>query len=110
MERRPGYGAAYAVQKDVLCEHAPRARDSTQKKGSRHSALSAEERAQNRTKSRVRSKVEHVFHVMKRQFGYTKVRYRGLDKNAHHLFIKCALVNLVLSKRRLLRLSLVQCA
>jgi len=51
-----------------------------------------------------------VFHVMKRQFGYTKVRYRGLDKNAHHLFITCALVNLVLSKKRLLRLSQAQCA
>jgi len=94
-------------QKEVLCEYAPNARDFTQKKGSRHRSLSAEERSRNRTKSKVRAKVEHVFHVMKRQFGYTKVRYRGLDKNAHHLFIKCALVNLVLSKRRLLRLAQV---
>jgi IS5 family transposase len=53
----------------------------------RHHVLSAEERASNRTKSKVRSKVEHVFHVMKRQFGYTRVRYRGLDKNAQAGFV-----------------------
>ena len=109
-ETRVWGDSAYSGQKAVLCEYAPNARDFTQKKGSRHRSLSAEERSRNRTKSKVRAKVEHVFHVMKRQFGYTKVRYRGLDKNAHHLFIKCALVNLVLSKRRLLRLSQAQCA
>ena len=106
-ETRVWGDSAYSGQKEVLCEYAPNARDFTQKKGSRHRSLSAEERSRNRTKSKVRAKVEHVFHVMKRQFGYTKVRYRGLDKNAHHLFIKCALVNLVLSKRRLLRLAQV---
>jgi transposase, IS5 family len=109
-ETRVWGDSAYAGQKDVISEHAPRARDFTQKKSSRHYTLSADERSRNRTKSKVRSKVEHVFHVMKRQFGYTKVRYRGLDKNAHHLFIKCALVNLVLSKRRLLRLPQARCA
>ena len=109
-ETRVWGDSAYSGQQEVLREHAPNARDFTQKKGCRHHSLSADERARNRTKSKVRSKVEHVFHVMKRQFGYTKVRYRGLDKNAHHLFIKCALVNLVLSKRRLLRLTQTQCA
>ena len=56
----------------------------------------------NRNKSRVRVKVEHVFGVLKRQFGYNKVRYKGLDKNAHAVFIKCALVNLVMAKKPLL--------
>ena len=109
-ETRVWGDSAYAGQTDVIRAHAPKANDFTQKKGSRHYTLSDEEQSRNRTKSKVRSKVEHVFHVMKRQFGYTKVRYRGLDKNAHHLFVKCALVNLVLSKRRLLRLSQAQCA
>ena len=109
-ETRVWGDSAYAGQTDVIRAHAPKAKDFTQKKGSRHYTLSDEEQSRNRTKSKVRSKVEHVFHVMKRQFGYTKVRYRGLDKNAHHLFVKCALVNLVLSKRRLLRLSQAQCA
>ena len=44
------------------------------------------ERAKNRTKSRVRSKVEHVFAVMKLKFGFVKLRYRGLQKNATQLF------------------------
>ena len=49
------------------------------------------ERAKNRTKSRVRSRVEHVFGVMKLKFGFSKVRYRGLKKNANRLFATCAL-------------------
>jgi IS5 family transposase len=49
--------------------------------------------------------VEHIFRVLKRQFGFTKVHYRGLGKNANHLFAAFALVNIVLAKRRLLRLS-----
>ena len=47
------------------------------------SLFTATERAKNRTKSRVRSKVEHVFGVMKLKFGFVKVRYRGLKKNAN---------------------------
>ena len=42
----------------------------------------------------MRAKVEHVFHIMKRQFGFVKVRYRGIEKNANHLFALCALVNM----------------
>ena len=76
--------------------------DFTQKKGSRHRQLTEAEKSANRYKSRIRSRVEHVFGVMKRQFGFTRVRYRGLDKNAHSVFTKCALVNLVLAKKRLL--------
>ena len=60
------------------------------------------ERAKNRTKSRVRSKVEHVFAALKLKFGFTKVRYRGLAKNANRLFAGFALVNLFLVRKRLL--------
>jgi IS5 family transposase len=42
--------------------------------------------AKNRTKSKVRARVEHVFQVMKLKFGFVKVRYRGLKKNALRLF------------------------
>jgi transposase, IS5 family len=58
--------------------------------------------AKNRTKSRVRAKVEHVFQVMKLKFGFVKVRYRGLKKNAQRLFVTCALVNLFVSRKKLL--------
>lgn len=94
--------SAYAGQKEVIHEHAPNAKDYTQKKGSRNRQLTEAEKSANRYKSRIRSRVEHVFGVMKRQFGFTKVRYRGLDKNAHSVFTKCALVNLVLAKKILL--------
>lgn len=94
--------SAYAGQKQQLYEQAPNARDFTQKKGSRHRQLTEAEESANRYKSKVRSRVEHVFGVMKRQFGFTKVRYRGLDKNAQCVFTKCALVNLVLAKKHLL--------
>src|SRR5437870_3642329 len=58
-----------------------------------------------RTKSRVRSKVEHVFAVMKLKFGFVKLRYRGLQKNATQLFAVCALVNLYLARKKLLLLA-----
>src|SRR5207249_12294781 len=59
----------------------------------------------NRTKSRVRSKVEHVFAVMKLKFGFVKLRFRGLKKNATQLFAVCALVNLYLARKKLLLLA-----
>jgi len=45
-------------------------------------------------KSRVRSKVEYVFLIIKRMFGYRKVRYRGLEKNRTHAFILGTCANL----------------
>ncbi len=94
--------SAYAGQKKLLYEQAPNAKDFTQKKGNRYRKLTEAEQSANRYKSKIRSRVEHVFGVMKRQFGFTKVRYRGLDRNAQCVFTKCALVNLVLAKKRLL--------
>lgn len=49
---------------------------------------------QNRLKSKIRSRVEHVFGVMKLRFAFTKVRYRGLAKNLHRIEATCALINL----------------
>jgi IS5 family transposase len=102
-ETRVWGDSAYAGQKRTLKEIAPQSRDFTQQKASRNRALSAQERSRNRTKSRVRSRVEHIFHILKCRFGFTKVRYRGLEKNANHLFAAMALVNLVMARRRLLQ-------
>jgi len=44
-------------------------------------------------KSRVRSKVEYVFHVIKGIFGFRKTRYKGLAKLKTHLDILCASAN-----------------
>jgi len=64
-------------------------------------ALTNRQRARNRRFGRVRAKVEHVFRVLKCQFGYRKVRYRGLVKNAAQVFALLALANLYLARSRL---------
>jgi transposase, IS5 family len=93
---------AYKGQSHVIKECAPRAQDHTHRRYRYKHGVDEQERAKNRTKSSVRSKVEHVFQVMKLQFGFVKLRYRGLKKNAHRLFVTCALVNLFLSRPKLL--------
>jgi len=55
-----------------------------------------------RYKASVRAKVEHPFRVIKRQFGYMKVRYRGIAKNAAQVLTLFALSNLWMARRRLL--------
>jgi IS5 family transposase len=50
---------------------------------------------------RVRAKVEHPFRILKRIFGFEKVRYRGIKKNHHRLCASFALVNLYLHRKRL---------
>jgi IS5 family transposase len=100
-ETRVWGDAAYSGQRDVIQQHAPKAKSFVQAKAHRHRPLSEEERTTNRTKSKVRAKVEHVFLVIKRIFGWTKVRYRGLAKNTHWLQISCGLANLYLVRRRL---------
>ena len=55
------------------------------------------------TKARIRAKVEHPFRVIKRQFGYVKVKYRGLAKNTANLMTLFALSNLWMARRRLLQ-------
>ena len=54
------------------------------------------------TKASLRAKVEHPFRVIKRQFGYVKVRYRGLAKNAAQVITLFALSNLWMARKRFL--------
>jgi IS5 family transposase len=53
-------------------------------------------------KAGVRAKVEHPFRVIKRQFGFVKVRYRGLKKNTAQLFTLFALSNLWMVRGKLM--------
>jgi IS5 family transposase len=53
-------------------------------------------------KASVRAKVEHPFRVLKRQFGMTKVRYRGLAKNTAQIVTLFALSNLWMARRSLM--------
>jgi len=63
--------------------------------------LTQRQRARNRRFGKVRAKVEHVFRVLKCQFGYRKVRYRGIAKNGAQVFALIALANLYLARSRL---------
>ena len=67
--------------------------------------LTDEQKAFNRMLSAVRAIVEHPFRVIKRQFGFVKVRYRGLAKNTGQIVTLFALANLWLARRRLLPLA-----
>ena len=109
-ETRVWGDSAYTGQRDVIVETAPKAKDFTNKRAYKNKPLTDEDRARNKTKSQVRAKVEHVFHVLKRQFGFVKVRYRGLEKNANHLFAACALVNLAIAERTWSQRQRVRCA
>jgi len=102
-ETRVWGDSAYVGQTEVIRRVAPKARDFTQAKASRNQALSDVERAKNRNKSKVRAKGEHPFLVIKRLFGFAKVCYRGIAKNANRLFVACALANLFMVRRTLLR-------
>jgi IS5 family transposase len=93
---------AYRGQKAAIRECAPEARDFTNRRYRHRGVVDEVERAKNRTKAAVRAKVEHSIGVIKRVFGFTKVRYRGLAKNTHRLWVTCGLANLFIARHRLL--------
>ena len=93
---------AYRGQKEAMRAAAPRARDFTNQRYRWGSRVDEQIKATNRTKSQVRAKVEHTIGVIKRIFGFQKVRYRGLAKNLHRLEVTTALANLYTVRRRLL--------
>jgi len=82
-------------QRERLREIAPKASDFTNRRAYRNAPLSDADRETNRRKSAVRSKVEHPFLTLKRLWGFAKVRYRGLAKNANRVFAMLAMINLV---------------
>jgi IS5 family transposase len=96
---------AYRGQGAVIREKAPQALDFTNHRYRFKGIVDEAERAKNRTQSKVRSKVEHVFAVIKLRFGFTKVRYRGLEKNLHRLQVTCALANLYRVRGQLMKLQ-----
>jgi IS5 family transposase len=57
------------------------------------------------TKASIPAEVEHPFRVIKRHFGYVKVKYRGLAKNTAHLMTLFALINLWIACKRLLNVA-----
>lgn len=100
-EQRVYGDSAYASQKALISSKAPRAKDFTNQRTRRAGEVDEVQRAKNRNKSRVRARVEHVFAVVKRLWGFTKVRYRGLQKNATRAFTALALANIYLCRGHL---------
>jgi IS5 family transposase len=91
-----GYQGCTAIIKAA----APEARDFTNRRVRFAGYIDEVQRSKNRTKSRTRARVEHPFLVLKRLWGFAKVRYRGLVKNANRTFTAMAMVNLFLAARR----------
>jgi IS5 family transposase len=105
-EKRAYGDNAYAGQKELIHSKAPQAKDFMNEQVRRRKDEPADEikRAKNRNKSRIRARVEHVFAVVKRLWGFAKVRYRGLAKNACRALpaLALALANIYLTRHRLM--------
>ena len=96
------YGdSAYASQEELIHSKAPDAEDWTNQRVYGGSETEELDRIVNRVKSRGRSRVEHVFTVIKRLWSFDKVRYRGLAKNATRAFVLTGLANIYLARERL---------
>ena len=98
------YGdSAYASQQELIASKAPAAKDFTNERVRKVDGVADEtQRRRNRKKSEVRARVEHVFAVVKRLWGFSKVRYRGLHKNSTRAFTALALANIYMSRGLLL--------
>src|SRR5450631_1475493 len=100
-ERKVWGDGGYQGQGEAIRQAAPRAQDMTSRRVRYKNFVDELQKAKNRVKARVRAKVEHPFRILKRIFGFEKVRYRGIEKNHQRLCASFALVNLYLHRRRL---------
>lgn len=100
-EKKVWGDGGYQGQTDAIRAAAPEAQDMTCRRTRYKGYVDEEARRKNRSKSRVRAKVEWPFRILKRVFGFTRVRYRGLKKNHEWLLAAFALVNLYLHRKRL---------
>jgi IS5 family transposase len=103
-ERRLYGDSAYRGEKHKAAMHkaAPEVKDFTNERAHRNRPLSKQQKQTNTRKSSVRAKVEYVFLVVKKLWGFGKVRYRGLAKNKNRLLTSLALANLFIVRKRLL--------
>ena len=100
-ERKVWGDGAYQGQGEAIRQAALQAQDMTSRRVKYKNFVDELQKAKNRVKTRVRAKVEHPFRILKRIFGFEKVRYRGLHKNHQRLCACFALVNLYLHRKRL---------
>ena len=72
------------------------------RKATRKRRLNCADGSFNRKSNRTRARVEHPFGVIKNLWGYRKVRYRGLAKNAGHVQTLLALANTYMARKQLI--------
>ncbi len=107
-ERKVWGDGGYQGQTEAIKQAAPKAQDMTCKRTRYKNRVDELQRAKNRSKSSVRAEVEHPFRILKRIFGFDKLRYRGLAKNHHRLCACFALVNLYLHRKPQLNCTPIQ--
>jgi IS5 family transposase len=104
-EKKVWGDAGYQGQTEAIHEAAPHAQDMTSRRVKTKAGVDEVEKGKNRTKARVRAKVEWPFRVLKRVFGFTKMRYRGLKKNHEWLLAGFALANVYQNRKRLKKIN-----
>jgi IS5 family transposase len=95
--------AGYQGQTEAIHAAAPEAQDMTSKRVKTKAGVDEQQKRKNRTKASVRANVEWPFRVLKRVFGFVKVRYRGLQKNHEWLCAAFAAINVYQHRKRLAR-------
>ena len=85
---------AYWSEEDRQAAEAHGVKYRVNRRGAPHHPVTERWRAINRARSRIRAYCEHPFLVIKKQWGFAKVRYRGLRKNTVRVFAVFALANL----------------
>ena len=102
-EEREVFGdQAYWKEADRQAARERGVRYRVNRRGTKQRPLTEYQRRINRSRSKARARGEHAFHVVKRLWGFSKVRYRGLAKNTARLYTTFALANLYMLRRRLL--------
>ena len=92
---------AYASQEKKESAEALGVAWRVNRKAKRGKKLNCADRAFNRKSNRTRAKVEHAFGIVKNLWGYRKVRYKGIAKNAAQVFTLFALSNLYMARKEL---------
>ena len=105
-EKKVWGDAGYQGQTAAIHQAAPAAQDMTSRRVKTKAGVEEEQKRKNRTKARVRAKVEWPFRILKRVFGFTKVRYRGLKKNHEWLCAAFASINIYQHRRKLAKINL----
>lgn len=99
-EEREIFGdQAYWKEADRQQFRADGVRYRINRRGNFHRPLTEHQKKMNRSRSRTRARGEHAFRIVKRLWGFAKVRYRGLAKNTARAFATFALANLYLIRK-----------